>query len=138
MIPGATFVPLDGRAHPPWEGGSEPADVIAAFLAGESVEIPTGSDDDAAGCRFDDGARAVIVDGEPITLTRLEYGLLRYLRSRPGEVVTRDELLREVWEQDYGGSNVVDAAVRAVRRKLGEYAGAIETVKGHGYRFVVF
>jgi DNA-binding response OmpR family regulator len=133
-IPGAAFVPLEGRAHPPWEEGNLVADIIAAFLETGRIEMPGTASE--GGCRFDDASRAVIVDGEAVTLTRLEYGLLRYLRARVGEVVTRDELLREVWEQEFGGSNVVDAAVRAVRRKLGVHAGMIETVKGHGYRFV--
>jgi len=133
-IPGAAFVPLEGRAHPPWEDGSIVADIIAAFLEHGRIETPGAASEE--GCRFDDAARAVIIDGETVPLTRLEYGLLRHLRAKAGEVVTRDELLREVWEQEFGGSNVVDAAVRAVRRKLGTHAGLIETVKGHGYRFV--
>jgi len=49
--------------------------------------------------------------------------------------VTRDELLREVWKQPFGGSNVVDVVVRALRRKLGGSAWVIRTVKGHGYQY---
>jgi DNA-binding response OmpR family regulator len=50
-------------------------------------------------------------------------------------VVTRDELLREVWKQPFGGSNVVDVVVRGLRRKLGGNAWVIRTVKGHGYQY---
>jgi DNA-binding response OmpR family regulator len=60
---------------------------------------------------------------------------MAYLSQRPGSVVTRDELLREVWKQPFGGSNVVDVAVRGLRRKLGGSAWVIGTVKGHGYRY---
>ncbi|MBZ5606548.1 MAG: winged helix-turn-helix domain-containing protein, partial [Acidobacteriia bacterium] len=55
--------------------------------------------------------------------------------QRPGSVVTRDELLREVWKQPFGGSNVVDVVVRGLRRKLGGNAWVIRTVKGHGYQY---
>jgi DNA-binding response OmpR family regulator len=61
--------------------------------------------------------------------------VLQHLSSHPDRVVGRDELLREVWRQQFGGSNVVDAVVRSLRKKLGPYAGAIATITGHGYRF---
>ncbi len=54
---------------------------------------------------------------------------------RQGKAVSRSELLQEVWETRYeGGSNVVDAVVRSVRRKLGSQASRLETVTGVGYR----
>ena len=49
----------------------------------------------------------------------------------------RASLLRDVWGYDYaGGSNVIEALVKSLRRKLGDRASAIETVRGVGYRFV--
>ena len=52
---------------------------------------------------------------------------------RAGEVLSREELLRLVWEIEFDpGSNVVDVYVAALRRKLG--ANVIETVRGRGYR----
>ena len=60
---------------------------------------------------------------------------MSYLSQRPGSVVTRDELLRDVWKQPFGGSNVVDVVVRGLRRKLGDSAWVIGTVKGHGYQY---
>jgi DNA-binding response OmpR family regulator len=60
---------------------------------------------------------------------------MSYLSQRPGSVVTRDELLREVWKQPFGGSNVVDVVIRGLRRKLGGNAWVIGTVKGHGYQY---
>jgi hypothetical protein len=84
--------------------------------------------------RLDDEQRALVVDGEQVALTRLEYGVLAHLQRRRPVVVPRDELLREVWQQAFGGSNVVDAVVRTIRRKLGRHADALETVKGFGYR----
>lgn len=59
---------------------------------------------------------------------------------RQGWAGPRVDLLQEVWgyEHDGGGSNVVDAAVRSLRKKLGLHAAAIETVTGVGYRFQGF
>jgi DNA-binding response OmpR family regulator len=50
-------------------------------------------------------------------------------------VVTRDEMLGEVWRTSFSGSNIVEAVVRSLRKKLGAFAPSIETVTGHGYRF---
>jgi hypothetical protein len=84
---------------------------------------------------LDEGARELSVDGKPVQLTPLEYGLFRHLSDREGKTVTRHELLREVWGTEYtGGSNVVDAAVRSLRRKLGPASTVVETVRGSGYR----
>jgi DNA-binding response OmpR family regulator len=70
-----------------------------------------------------------------VQLTPIEYGVFCHLRDREGKTVTRSELLRDVWETDFtGGSNVVDAAVRSLRRKLGAAALVVETVRGSGYR----
>jgi DNA-binding response OmpR family regulator len=70
-----------------------------------------------------------------VSLTPLELGLFRHLRDREGRIVTRSELLREVWGTEFtGGSNVVDAVVRTLRRKLGTVGPVVETVRGSGYR----
>lgn len=95
--------------------------------------------------RFDD----VVVDfrryearkgDRRIEMTRKEYGLLRYLAARSGEVVGRDELLEEVWEyRNYPTTRTVDNHVLALRAKLED--GPAEprhliTVHGVGYKFV--
>ena len=73
-----------------------------------------------------------------VALTKLEFEVFKYLFERPGAVVERASLLRDVWGYDYaGGSNVIEALVKSLRRKLGERASAIETVRGQGYRFVL-
>ncbi len=80
-------------------------------------------------------SRALVLDGRRVPLTRLEFGVMEYFATNEGRVVTREELLREVWKQPFGGSNVVDAVIRTLRKKLGSENGTVETVKGHGYRF---
>jgi len=85
---------------------------------------------------LDEENRALVIAGRSVALTKLEYGTLSCLIGASGRVVTRDELLTEVWGQQYGGSNVVDAVVRLLRKKFGPHAGLLQTVKGFGYRLV--
>ncbi len=81
--------------------------------------------------------RQLVLDGRRIDLTRLEFQVLDYLYQRRGTAVERSALLRDVWGYDYaGGSNVIETLVRSLRRKLGDRATSIETVRGIGYRFV--
>ena len=78
----------------------------------------------------------LVLDGRRVDLTKLEFDVISYLHQHRGSVVERSALLRDVWGYDYaGGSNVIEANVRSLRRKLGDRAGAIETVRGLGYRF---
>ncbi|PZO10294.1 MAG: DNA-binding response regulator [Leptolyngbya foveolarum] len=73
---------------------------------------------------------------QPIELTQKEFLLLRYLMEHPNQILTREQVLNQLWE--FGGepsSNVVAAQMRLLRRKLGEYDASIETVYGMGYRF---
>jgi DNA-binding winged helix-turn-helix (wHTH) protein len=87
---------------------------------------------------LDVASRALLLYGRNVPLTRLEYGVMRHLVRNVDRVVTRDELLRDVWDRPFGGSNVVDAVMRTLRKKLGAQARTVETVKGHGYRFLGF
>jgi hypothetical protein len=82
------------------------------------------------------GRQALRPDGERIDLTRKEFELLQFLAAAPGVARARDEILEQVWGLPFGaGSNVVDAVVRDVRRKLGpQLAARVESVRGVGYR----
>ena len=79
-------------------------------------------------------------DGEPVEMTRKEFEILRYLASREGEVVSRDDLLNEVWGyESYPTSRTVDNHVAALRAKLERHAGEpqhLKTVHRVGYKFV--
>jgi AAA ATPase-like protein len=78
----------------------------------------------------------LVLDGRRVDLTKLEFDVISYLHYRRGTVVERADLLRDVWGYDYaGGSNVIEVNVRSPRRKLGDRAASIETVRGLGYRF---
>ncbi|SOD70616.1 DNA-binding response OmpR family regulator [Jatrophihabitans sp. GAS493] len=82
----------------------------------------------------------VSVDGKVVDLARKEYDLLLVLARRPGEVVTKRELLSEVWQLAWGGSDrTVDVHLSWLRRKLGETAAQprfIHSVRGVGVRLV--
>lgn len=77
----------------------------------------------------------VLLDGEPVSLTRLERALLTFLLDHPQRVFTRADLLTRVWGGHVGRNRrTVDVHIRRLRSKLGELAGVIHTVRGTGYR----
>lgn len=83
--------------------------------------------------------RTVLVRGEPVELTALEFNLLALLAREPGVVHSRGQLLDGVWGQDFvSDEHVVDVHVAHLRRKLGDDAAHpahVETVRGVGYRY---
>jgi two-component system KDP operon response regulator KdpE len=85
--------------------------------------------------------RSVRIDGEDLHLTPLELSLLYLLASNAGRVLTRDEILDQLWGGDYAAeSNVVDRQIRTLRAKLQDdwrRPRYIATVPGKGYRFVL-
>jgi two-component system, OmpR family, KDP operon response regulator KdpE len=90
--------------------------------------------------RIDPRTREVTVDDEALELSPREFELLAYLAARPGQVVSKRELLAEVWQQPYGGAEkTVDVHLSWLRRKLGETAQEprfLYTVRGVGVKLV--
>jgi len=88
----------------------------------------------------DAAAREVTLDGDVIHLSPKEFDLLTYLAERPGEVVSKRQLLAEVWRQPWGGSDkTVDVHLSWLRKKLGESAAEsryLQTVHGVGVKLV--
>lgn len=81
---------------------------------------------------LDPESRSVTLRGEPVSLTRREFDLLQHLMEHPNRVLTREQLLSQVWGYDYAGeTNAVDVYISFLRNKLG--AGVIDTVRGVGY-----
>ena len=81
-------------------------------------------------------AHDVVVDGENINLTALEFKLLKHLLNRKGRVQTRDQLLGDVW--GYSSevtTRTVDTHIKRLREKLGKPGDLIQTIRGVGYRF---
>jgi DNA-binding response OmpR family regulator len=88
------------------------------------------------GVVLDRNAREVSVDGHSVELTTKEFDLLAMLLENPGIVVSRDQLLDQVWGMTYpGGTRTVDVHVAQLRRKLGK-PELIRTVRGAGYKTV--
>lgn len=82
----------------------------------------------------------VLLQGKPIPLRPKEFEVLLYLARHPGIVVTRDELMNEVWGFDYfGGQRTVDVHVSSLRKKLelNQQSVRIDSVRGVGYKLVV-
>jgi DNA-binding response OmpR family regulator len=90
--------------------------------------------------RIDPSARTALLGEESLQLSPKEFDLLVYLAERVGVVVSKRELMAEVWRQPYGGSEKsVDVHISWIRKKLGETAaepGYIETVHGVGIKLV--
>jgi DNA-binding response OmpR family regulator len=88
---------------------------------------------------IDPVVREVTVDGSPVDLTKIEFGILDLLSSSPRRTFTRHQLLEEVWGDNwFGDDHTIDVHVGNLRRKLGESASAprhIRTLRGVGYRF---
>jgi len=78
-----------------------------------------------------------LIDDDAMDLTYMEYELLKFLASHPGQVFTRETLLSRVWGYDYfGGARTVDVHVRRLRAKLGDdHSTLIQTVRSVGYSF---
>ena len=86
----------------------------------------------AADIALDRESRTVTKNGEPVSLTRREFDLLQFLLEHPNRVLTREQLLNQVWGYDYAGeTNAVDVYVSFLRNKLG--TAVVETVPGVGY-----
>ena len=85
--------------------------------------------------RLDPKKHEVTVHGEVVNLTLKEYELLKRLMKNSNIVLTRDQLLEDIWGYDFDGeTRTVDVHVRTLRQKLGDAGEQIETVRGVGYR----
>jgi two-component system alkaline phosphatase synthesis response regulator PhoP len=100
--------------------------------------------DDEPGERYEDGRLTIdfadvraSCDGANVKLTNKEFLLLSALAKKRGRVVTRQQLLDQVWGYSYyGDARTLDVHIRRLRQKLGACGNCIETVVGVGYRFI--
>jgi two-component system phosphate regulon response regulator PhoB len=76
------------------------------------------------------------IDGQEVSLTAKEFALLESLMSRPGRVMTREQLIDEVWGEEITVTvRTIDTHLKRLREKLGRAGDLIDTVRGVGYRF---
>jgi DNA-binding response OmpR family regulator len=93
----------------------------------------------SSGVRIDPDGRRAFFDEEELQLTAKEFDLLRVLVREQGKVVSREQLMREVWDTVwFGSTKTLDMHISVLRRKLGDDATQpryIATVRGVGFRF---
>lgn len=83
---------------------------------------------------IDHERHVVTVNNEPVDLTYKEYELLRLLMGSQGRVMTREVIMRSVWDTDFEGeTRTVDMHIKTLRHKLGDYGSRIKTVRNVGY-----
>ena len=90
------------------------------------------------GVELDDGSKTVTVDGDPVSLTPIEYNLLKLLMSHPGQVFSSAEIYRRVWnETPLGSEGAVAVHIRHLREKIEAVPSQpryLKVVWGHGYK----
>src|SRR3954453_22648094 len=118
------------------------AEVIArmrAVLRRVKPSTPPVTDLEVGPLRVELGARRAFLDGEELALSRKAFDLLVELMSHAGEVVTRENLISRVWDENwFGSTKTLDVHVGWLRGKLGDDASAprwVHTVRGVGFRF---
>jgi DNA-binding response OmpR family regulator len=119
------------------------AEVIARMRAVLRRARPAASERSAdvvvGPLRVELAARRVFLDGEEVALSRKEYDLLAELVTHAGEVVTREDLISRVWDENwFGSTKTLDVHVGWLRGKLGDDASSprwLHTVRGVGFRF---
>ena len=89
--------------------------------------------------RVDFGSRQVTLRGEPVELSRKEFDLLSELVRSAGKVLTREDLMARVWDENwFGSTKTLDTHIGWLRRKLGDDTASpryLHTVRGVGFRF---
>lgn len=84
--------------------------------------------------KIDTGARTASINNEKLFLTNKEYDLLLFLVKNKNIALTREKILKEVWDYDYyGDGRTVDTHIKMLRAHLGDFDGNIKTIHGVGY-----
>lgn len=134
---------LEAGAHDYISNDREPrewvariANLLRLFQTAPLEEEQTIHIDDLV---IDPLGRSVFRDDKPIELTQREYDLLLFLARRQGQVCTREDILRHVWDYDFHtGTNVVDVYILHLREKIdkGYKQKLLRTIRGTGYKLM--
>ncbi len=93
---------------------------------------------DVGELRLDADARIATLSGQPLELSRKEFDLLAELARNSGRVLTREDLMSRVWDENwFGPTKTLDTHISWLRSKLGAHADYIQTVRGVGFRLTV-
>jgi two-component system phosphate regulon response regulator PhoB len=108
---------------------------VTALLRRTKGDGNAGSMQEHVGFVVNRATQEITYEGQPLDLTSTEFNLLGLMVQRGGRILSRDQLLAEVWGYNANiDTRTVDTHVRRLRDKLGACAGCVETVRGYGYR----
>ena len=125
----------------PFSSGEVIARIRAVLRRAEAASpgAPPPPPVEIGGLEVDFAARQVRLDGAPVELSRKEFDLLAELVRHAGRVVSREDLMARVWDENwFGSTKTLDVHVGWLRRKLGDDPAAprfVHTVRGVGFRF---
>ena len=123
----------------PFSGAEVIARMRAVLRRAKPAEPEAPTDVEVGPLRVELGSRRVFLDGAELSLSRKEFDLLAELVSHAGEVVTREDLISRVWDENwFGSTKTLDVHVGWLRGKLGDDAAdprLLHTVRGVGFRF---
>lgn len=107
---------------------------IKAVLKRSGVAAPAKAVINIGGVSIDSAAKSVSVDGIPVHLSRKEYDILYMLASNPGKSFSREDFIRDLWQDaPYVMDRTVDVHIARIRSKLGAWRGIISNRAGFGY-----
>ncbi len=119
-----------------------PRELIARVKARlRRLDEPEGKPLEAGSLKIDPVSRRASLDGKPLDLTETEFSILLFFCSNPDRAYTREQLLRQIWGENYHVTpRNVDVHIRRLRKHLEVEPSSpkwIQTLRGHGYRFEV-
>ena len=113
-----------------------PKELVARIKANLKRNTIMNEEISYLGLKIDTLGHNVYVDDKKIKLTNKEYELLLYLIKNKNIVLTREQILNNVWNMDYlGEERTIDTHIKTLRSLLGKYKTLIVTVRGVGYKF---
>ena len=113
-----------------------PQELVARIKANLKRNTIMNEEISYLGLKIDTLGHNVYVDNKKINLTNKEYELLLYLIKNKNIVLTREQILNNVWNMDYlGEERTIDTHIKTLRSLLGKYKTLIVTVRGVGYKF---
>ena len=113
-----------------------PKELVARIKANLKRNTIMNEEISYLGLKIDTLGHNVYVDNKKINLTNKEYELLLYLIKNKNIVLTREQILNNVWNMDYlGEERTIDTHIKTLRNLLGPYKNLIVTVRGVGYKF---
>lgn len=123
-----------------YEKAGEAANAKAEAMANKAGGVSATNKESVISIRekvsLDTNAHMLLIAGEKVGLKDMEYKLMLYLVENKGRVVTKDELLKNVWEDEYIGEGTIAVHIRHLREKTQKYSDVpeiIKTIWGVGY-----